>query len=92
MELVIILKVTKKQGYTLTLDRIFFKIQPSEFRKMTSGIFLQSSKVFKAARLKSQWQKFAVIGKFKGDNLESTMTSCLLDIGDDLSSLASWPS
>ena len=38
MELMIILKVTKKQGYTLSLDRIFFKIQSSEFKVTTAKI------------------------------------------------------
>ena len=67
-------------------------IQPSEFPKMTGDIFLPSQKVFRAARLKSQRQKSAVIGKLKDGNLQSITASCLLDVGDDLSSLASWAS
>ena len=67
----------------------FNKMQPSELPKMTGGIFLPSQKVFRAARLKSRRQKSAIIGKLKDSNLQSTTASCLLDVGDDLSSLAS---
>ena len=56
-------------------------MQPSEFPKMNSSIFL----------LSSQQQKNAV-STLKDGNLESTTASYLLDVGDDLRSLVFWAS
>ena len=42
--------------------------QPSEFPKMNGGIFLPSEEVLRMARLKSQQQKIAVVGKLKDSN------------------------